>query len=231
MAKKAKWSEENLSSQEPAPQAPKKPTILGIDHSLTFATAQGTSLHLSYWDLWFALVAVMMQDGDLDRLANRIKEEKGVFYDRRSIERKRCHIRDLKRRLDEASIIPADIVLAAVDLAKTEKRRAIKKVSESIHREREFSEPMKNTPRKRRFPHALRGYWDKFPVSPKAYAKRIGAHFRSKTFYSKNASFGISRTLDGYVEEAKKLLEAGSSGTGAPERLDDGDHRIDGEGG
>ncbi len=122
-----------------------------------------------------------------------------------------AHIRDLKRRLDEASIIPADIVLAAPDLAKTEKRRATKKVSESIHREREFSEPMRNTPRMRRFPEALRGYWDKFPVSPKSYAKRIGAHFRSKAFYSKNASFGIARTLDGYVEEAKKLLAAGKA--------------------
>ena len=84
-------------------------------------------------------------------------------------------------------------------------------MSESIHREREFSEPMRNTPRKRRFDHALRGYWDMFPVSPESYAKKIGAHFRSKTFYSKNASFGIARTLDGYVEEAKKLLEAGKA--------------------
>src|SRR5271157_5050801 len=114
MAKKANWSEENPPSQEPAPQAPKKPTILGTDHALTLVTVQGTSLHLSYWDLWFALVAVMMHNGDLDRLANRIKEKKGFFYDRRSIERKRWHLRDLNRRLEEASIIPADIVLAAV---------------------------------------------------------------------------------------------------------------------
>ena len=208
---KKKGLDENPSSQEPAPQAPKKPTILGTDHALTVPTTQGTSLDLSYWDLWFAIVAVMMHDGDLDRLANRIKEERGFHYDRRSVERKRWHIRDLKRRLEEASIIPADIVLAAPDLAKTEKRRAIKKVSESIHREQEFSEPMRNTPRERRFPHALRGYWDKFPVSPKSYAKRIGANFRSKTFYSKSASFGIARTLDGYVEEAKKLLAAGKA--------------------
>ena len=201
----------NLSNQEAGSDAGKKPTILGTDLALSLPTDQGTSLHLNYWDLWFALVAVMMHNGDLDRLANRIKEEEGFFYDPRSIERKRCHIRDLKRRLDEASIIPADIVLAAVDLAKTEKRRALKKVSESIHREREFSEPMRNTPRKRRFDHALRGYWDMFPVSPKSSAKTIGAHFRSKTFYSKNASFGIAQTLDGYVEEAKKLLEAGKA--------------------
>ncbi len=211
MAKEAKTSNEKVSSQKPAPKAPKKPLIIGTDHALTLTTAQGTFLYLSYWDMWFSIVAVLMHDGDVDRLAKRIKEEKGLFYDRRSIERKRCHIRDLKRRLDEAAIIPADIVLAAVDLAKTDRQRALKKVSASIRREREFSEPMRNTPRKRRFDHALRGYWDKFPVSPKSSAKRIGAHFRSKTFYSKNASFGIARTLDGYVEEAKKLLEAGKA--------------------
>jgi len=113
---------------------------------LTVPTVQGTSLQLSYWDLWFSIVAVMMHDSDLDRLAGWIKEDKVVFYDRRSIERKRCHIRDLKRRLDEASLIPAELVLAAPDLAKTEKRRALRKVSESIRQEREFSEPMRKTP-------------------------------------------------------------------------------------
>jgi hypothetical protein len=212
MAKKAKRSEENLSSQVPAPKAPKKPTILGSDHALTMPTGQGTSLDLCYWDLWFAVVAVLMHNNDLDRLAKWIKDEKSmVRYDRNSIERKRSHIRDLKHRLLEASAIPADIVLAAPDLAKTEKQRALKKVMESIHGEREFSEPMRNTPRKRRFDHALRGYWDRFPISPEPYADKVRAHFRSKTLYSKNASFGISRTLDGYVEKAKKLLEAGKA--------------------
>ena len=204
MAKKVKRSDEKSLSQGPSPEAPKKPTILGTDHALTLPTAQGRSLHLSYWDLWFSIVAVLMHDGDLDRLAKRIKEEKSmILYDRNSIERKRCHLRDLKRRLEEASVIPADIVLAAPDLAKTEKRRALKKVMESIHQEREFSEPMRNTPRKRRFDHALRGYWDRFPVSPEPYAEKVGARFRSKRFYSENGSFGISRTLDGYVEHGE----------------------------
>jgi hypothetical protein len=212
MPKKAKRSGENLSSQEPAPTAPKRPTILGTDHALTLPTLQGTSLDLCYWDLWFGIVAVLMHNGDLDQLAKRIKDEKNMIrYDRNSIERKRCHIRDLKRRLEEASVIPADIVLAAHDLAKTEKQRALKRVMENISREREYSEPMRNTPRKRRFDHALRGFWDLFPISPETYAEKVRGHFRSKTLYSKNASFGISRTLDGYVEKAKKLLEAGKA--------------------
>src|SRR4051812_12488137 len=144
MVKKAKRSEMNPSRQEPAPQAPKKPTIVATDTALNLPTTQGTLLHLSYWDLWFALVAVVMHDGDLDRLAKRIKEPSGFFYSRDSIERKRCHLRDLKRRLDEASVTPDQIVKAAGDLARTEKRRALKKVMDPLPRERELSEPMRN---------------------------------------------------------------------------------------
>ena len=155
-----------------------------------------------------------------------------IRYDRNSIERKRCHIRDLKHRLVEASVIPGDIVLAAVDLAKTEKQRALRKVMESIHREQEFSEPMRNTPRKRRFDHALRGYWDRFPVSPEPYAEKVERHFRSKGFYSKSASYRIAQTLDGYVETGDEATRSGQcgSGTGAPAGLDDGRHRTDSEG-
>jgi hypothetical protein len=212
MAKKAKRSKKNQSSQEPAPKAPKKPTVLGTDRAVTLSTAQGTSLELSYWDLWFSIVAVLMHDGDLDRLANRIKEETSmILYHRDSIERKRCHIRDLKRRLVGGSVIPADIVLAAPDLAKTEKRRALTKVMDPIHRERGLSEPMLNTPRMRRFDHALRGEWGRFPDSPKPYAAKVAAHFRSKGFYHEDRSFSIARTLDKYVEKAKKLLEAGKA--------------------
>ena len=84
-------------------------------------------------------------------------------------------------------------------------------MSQTIYRERDLSEPMLDTPRKRRSIHALRGYWDKFPNSPESYAKKIGGHFRHRRFYSKNESFRVSRTLDGYVEEAKKLVAAGKA--------------------
>src|SRR3954454_1882418 len=187
----------------------KKPTPIGPELALILPTTQGKPLDLSYWDLWFALVAVSVHDGDLDRLAERIKNEKGFLYDRHSIERKRWHLRDLKRRLEGASVTPTQIVNAAGDLAKAEKRRALTKVMESSDRASAWSEPMRNTPRKHRFEHALRGYWDRFPVSPEPYYETIGAHYQSKGFYSESMSFGIARTLDRYAEKAVKLLEAG----------------------
>jgi hypothetical protein len=202
------------SSQAEATQgqkAVKAATPLGNDLAFTLPTSKGKALDLSYWDLWFALVAVRDFGGDLDRLAKRIKNETGFFYDRDSIERKRWHLRDLKRRLEEASATPPQIVNTAGDLAKTEMRRALTKVKASCDREQEWSVPMRNTPRKWRFEHALRGYWPRFPVSPEPYAKKIGSHFKTKGFYSEDMSFGISRTLDRYTEEGAKLLEAGKA--------------------
>src|SRR3954470_10775274 len=119
---------------DPSEKPVKRPTPLGPELALTLPTTQGKALELSYWDLWFALVAVTAHDGDLHRLAERIKNERGFFYDRDSIERKRWHLRDLNRRLGEVSVTPSQIVNASGDLARTEKRRAITKVAESCGR-------------------------------------------------------------------------------------------------
>jgi hypothetical protein len=193
------------------PMPPKKPTVLGPDLALSMPTQQGRSLDLSYWDLWFVLVAVKDFGGDLDRLAARIKEPSGFIYSRDSIERKRWHLRNLKRRLEEARVTPAQVVEAAGDLAKTEKRRALQKVTESCDRPNEWSAPMRNTPRQRRYPLALHGSWDRFPVSPQRYYEKIGSHYQSRGFYSEGMSFRIAQTLNRYAEEAKTLPEAGKA--------------------
>ena len=192
--------------QKPA----KKPTPLGSDPALTMTTSKGEPAVLTYWDLWFALVAVKDYAGNFGRLAESLKKGKSLFsFDRRAAERKRCHLRDLEKRLDGARLTAEDVVAATGDLARTEIRRARTRVLEHTEREREWSEPMRNTPRKRRFEQALRGYWDRFPVSPEPYAKEIGSPFRTRSFFSENASFGISRKLDRYLGEAEKLQKSG----------------------
>jgi hypothetical protein len=188
----------------------KKPTPLGTDSALTMTTSEGGSIVLSYWDLWFALVAVRDCAGDLGRLAGRLKEGRRSFIlDSRASERRRSHLRDLEGRLAGAGLTAEDVVAAAGDLARTEIRRARSRVLEHTEREREWSVAMRNTPRKRRLEQALRGSWDRFPVSPEPFAKEIGSHFRSKNFYSERASFGLSRTLDRYVAQAEKLQKSG----------------------
>jgi hypothetical protein len=143
-----------MPKQNPA----KKPTPLGIDTALSLPAAKGKPLVLTYWDLWFALVAVRDYAGDFGRLAGGLKERKGFIIDRRAVERKRSHLRDLEGRLAGAGLTAQDIVAAAGDLARTEIRRARSRVLEHSERQQEWSEPMRNTPRKRRFRHALRGY-------------------------------------------------------------------------
>ena len=61
------------------------------------------------------------------------------------------------------------------------------------------------------YPLALRGSWDRFPVSPQPYYETIRAHYRSKGFYSLDMSFRIARTLDKYAEKAAKLLAVGKA--------------------
>jgi hypothetical protein len=118
-------------------------------------------------------------------------------------------LRDLEGRLAGAGLAAEDVVAAAGDLSRTEIRRARSRVLEHTDREREWSEPMRNTPRKRRMEQALRGYWDRFRISPRPFAKEIGSHFQARTFYTKSASSGVSRTLDRYVDQAEKLQKSG----------------------
>lgn len=59
--------------QKPA----RKPTPLGTDTAITRLSAKGKPVVLTYWDVWFALVAVRDCDGDCDRLADRLKQGKG----------------------------------------------------------------------------------------------------------------------------------------------------------
>jgi hypothetical protein len=57
----------------------------------------------SYWDLWFCLVAVTDQDGDLDALAEALKD-RGRLPRGGAAEAKLSHLDALRRRLAEAGI-------------------------------------------------------------------------------------------------------------------------------
>ena len=206
--------EDRLSRRRPraGEQRPsaKKPTPLGADPAVTVPAAHGESLPLTYWDLWFALVAAQDCGGDLDRLAERLTDPKGVFsFHRDAAERKRSHLRDLQRRLAAAALTVSDVLAAAGDLVGTERRRARTRVLEQAVREREWSEAMRETPRQRRSAQALRGSWPRFPVSPQPYAAEIRSRFKTEGCYSENASFGVARKLDGFLERADKLLAQG----------------------
>jgi hypothetical protein len=210
MAARKKQPPASQAESAPAHKPTKRPMPLGTDPALTVPTSKGKALDVTLWDLWFALVAVRDCGGDFGRLSARLGERSNSFFsNERAVERKRCHLRDLEGRLAGAGLTAEDIVTAAGDLARTELRRARSRVLEHTEQEREWSEPMRNTPRKRRFEQALRGYWPRFPVSPEPYAKEIGSHFKTRSFFSEGASFGLSSKLDRYVGQAEKLQKSG----------------------
>src|SRR5437868_238218 len=94
--------ERRLSEGRPAGdkrrEAPKRSTPLGTDPALTVPAARGEPLPLTFWDLWFALVAAKDCGGDLGRLAERLAEERTVLsFGRESAERKLSHLRGLQK--------------------------------------------------------------------------------------------------------------------------------------
>jgi hypothetical protein len=189
---------------------PKKPPPLGTDVAFAVPGGGGKPWNLTYWDVWFALVAEADFGGSLDCLAARMKEKnrRDVYWDRDSLERTLAHLRDFQRRLLEANVSVTDVVSKAGDLARSEARRARNYILEKPAGEREWSDAIRHLPRRWRYAQALRGHWPRFPVSPEPYAEKMRSRFKMNGFYTEGQSFKVARRLDGFVERARKLLAA-----------------------
>jgi len=172
-------------------------------------------LAVSYWDLWMILLADREFDADLDRLAAEMRAQRDQFspvgFGREEWKGRLSHLRDLQRRLRAGGLDLAAVLEAAGSLVQQEARRARRKLMEKPARQAEWSEPMRWTPQKKGFDFALHGYWDDFQVSPRLYAEGIVANFNSHRFYTERESFSVSRRLDRYIAEGKKLAAKGQS--------------------
>src|SRR5262249_45928364 len=82
----------------------KKSTPVGRDCALVLPTASAQPLALSYWDLWFALVADADFDGSWERFVEYLRGQKNQGGSSRLAERKLSHLRDLERRLRQAKV-------------------------------------------------------------------------------------------------------------------------------
>jgi hypothetical protein len=189
----------------------KKSTPVGRDCALVLPTASAQPLELSYWDLWFALVAHADFDGSWDRFVAHLREQKNQGGSSRLAERKLSHLRDLERRLRQANVEISAIV-AQIEQLPVELRRARNQVLTREPREYECSDAMRHTPRQRRYAYALRGFWPYFPVSPASHANRLAAHFQTRGWFSENQSFGIARKLDAFVDGVATMIKQGQYG-------------------
>ena len=77
----------------------KKSTPVGRECALVLPAASGQALELSYWDLWFTLVADADFEGSWDRFVAHLRVPKNQGGSSRLAERKLSHLRELERRL------------------------------------------------------------------------------------------------------------------------------------
>jgi hypothetical protein len=186
----------------------KKSAPVGPDSALVLSAASRPPLALSYWDLWFALVADADFESSWERFVEHLRGQKAKGVGRDLAERKLSHLRDLQQRLQQAGV-ELGAILAQADRSPVALRRARQQVLERTPRESEWSDAMRFTPKQRRYAHALRGFWPFFPMAPHAYAERLAAQFHTRSWFSKHQSFGIARKLDTFVDSAARMITHG----------------------
>src|SRR5262245_27765898 len=184
----------------------KKSTPVGRACALVLPAASGQALELSYWDLWFTLVADADFEGSWERFVEHLRVQKNQGGSSRLAERKLSHLRELERRLRHADVAISTIV-AQIDPLPVELRRARNQVLTRAPREDEWSDAMRHTPRQRHYAYALRGFWPCFPVSPASYAERLTAQFHTRRWFSENQSFGLARKLDAFLEDVASVIQ------------------------
>ncbi|MHB1613135.1 MAG: hypothetical protein ACYCXA_08710 [Actinomycetes bacterium] len=153
----------------------------------------------SYWDLWFVAVAVAVSDygGSLDELEAHLANELRSHVGRQGAESKLSHLADLRFRLEEAGLTPADLATPVVLVDKRVLARARKKVSDGWVEGRAMAPAMIETPRVRLVRRARYGRWSAFPVDPGRYYKSFRRHVEVKDHISKYKSFAaVDRVED-----------------------------------
>lgn len=154
----------------------------------------------SYWDLWFCVVAVADHDGDLDALAGAI-EGGSRSLGSGTVEAKLSHLDELRPRLTAAGIDAAKLAGDADADPRVRDKARTKVIKQGLY-PRDLTDAMRHPPRDRLYERALRGRWDRFPVSPAPFYERLanglGAGYRSK---------GQTFALERRIEAARERLD------------------------
>jgi hypothetical protein len=74
----------------------KQPAPAGPECALVLSVPSKPALALSYWDLWFALVADADFAGSWERFVEHLRAQKATGMARDLVERKLSHLRDLQ---------------------------------------------------------------------------------------------------------------------------------------
>lgn len=184
---------------------PRKPPVFGPE---PWSELAGRSW--SYWDLWFAAVAVADCAGSLDNLEARLVGElRSHVGGRQDAESKLSHLSDLRARIQDAGLTSADLATSVVLSEKRVLVKARKKVSDRWLEGRAMTPSMVQTPRVRLVERSRYGRWNAFPVDPALYYKSFRRHVEVKDHISKHKSF----TAVARVEERLRSLDQPSLST------------------
>jgi hypothetical protein len=158
----------------------------------------------SYWDLWFAAVAVSDHAGSMDELeAHLAGGLRSPLGGRESVEAKVSHLGDLRSRIGDAGLTPADLATPEVLTDKRVLAKARKKVNDSWVEGRALTPAMVETPRVCLVRRSRCGHWSAFPVDPGLYYKSFRRHVEVKDHISKYKSFAAVHR----VEERLRSLD------------------------
>ena len=173
----------------------KKSTPVGRECALVLPAASGQALELSYWDLWFALVADADFEGSWERFVEHLRLQKNPGGSSRLAERKLSHLRELERRLWQADVTISAIV-AQVDQFPSSYDGLATGSFTREPREYEWSDAMRHTPRQRQYAYALRGFWPCFPVFTRLLCRTprltVPRNWRRRRPVSGRAGWGAS---------------------------------------
>lgn len=200
----------SIAARHAVTKRPKPPVPVATDIAIHVTAKNGEDVALSYWDVWYALLADDDFDSDLDQLAQELQKMRKSCINSDAAKRKLSHLRDVQQRLVTAGIGLPDIVAAIPSkLKNSESRRAYGRIIKHNQRSYELSEPMRVLPETRLYEAALSGMWVAFPVSPEFYYKKLRAKFNWGRFHGENASRGLAKKLDAETAAAAKLINAG----------------------
>ena len=171
--------------------APRKPPVFGPE-----SWSELAGRPWSYWDLWFAAVAVSAYGGSLDELEEHLVDKLRNHVGRRSAEAQLSHQVDLRSRLEAARLTPGDLATPAVLSDKRMLARAHHKVGDARVEGRAMTGAMVDTPRARLVYRARYGRWGAFPVDPEHYYKSFRRHVEVKDHISQDQSFAAVDRLE-----------------------------------
>jgi hypothetical protein len=187
-------------SSEPTAAAPRRKPIFGPE---PWQEVAGRTW--SHWDLWYCLVLVSDFDDDWAAFSEELWRRRSPYLLTLDEEAKVSHLDDVRARLADAGLDPADLVGAAAGDRKLLAKARHKVLEQPLDRGRDLTPAMRATPRERLWCRALHGYWQRFPVSP------VSAHARFADQVARarrrgRGGYGIAQALQPLLDDQDRRL-------------------------